>query len=67
MITIYNIENQVVKVLVEGYSKTNKEVLSGYTENNKLVNLAGDESLIGKIVNVRITKAKTWSLDGEVV
>lgn len=59
-------ENKTVKVLVEGYSKTNKSMLSGYTENNKLVNFAGEESLIGKIVDVRITKAKSWSLDGTV-
>lgn len=60
-------ENKIVKVLVEGYSKTNNEVLSGHTENNKLVNLTGDESVIGKIVDVKITKAKTWSLEGHVV
>jgi tRNA-2-methylthio-N6-dimethylallyladenosine synthase len=60
-------ENQTVKVLVEGYSKTNKSVLSGYTENNKLVNFKGDESLIGQIVEVKILKAKTWSLDGQPI
>jgi len=58
-------EGKVVQVLVEGYSKTNKNVLSGYTENNKLVNLSIDQKMIGKIVPVKITKAKTWSLDGE--
>lgn len=60
-------ENQTVKVLVEGYSKTNKSVLSGYTENNKLVNFKGDESLIGQIVEVKINKSKTWSLDGQPI
>jgi len=60
-------ENKTVKVLVEGYSKTNDSVLSGYTENNKLVNFQGDESLIGKIIDVHIEKAKTWSLDGKIV
>ena len=60
-------EKQVVKVLVEGYSKTKSSVLSGYTENNKLVNFQGEESLIGKIVDVYIEKAKTWSLDGKIV
>ncbi len=59
-------EHQTVKVLVEGASKTKKEVLSGYTENNKLVNFKGDESMIGKIVEVYIEQAKTWSLDGIV-
>lgn len=60
-------ENQVVKVLVEGYSKTKGDVLTGYTEHNKLVNFKGDESLIGQIVEVYVEKAKTWSLDGRVI
>jgi len=59
-------EHQWVKVLVEGPSKTKADVLSGYTEHNKLVNFKGDASLIGQIIDVYITKAKTWSLDGSV-
>lgn len=57
-------EHQIVKVLVEGPSKTRPDVLSGYTENNKLVNFKGPESLVGKIIEVYIEEAKTWSLDG---
>ena len=53
-------------MLVEGYSKNNKSVLTGRTENNKLVNFPGNATLIGKIVEVEITNAKTWSLDGKV-
>ena len=59
-------EHKWVKVLVEGPSKTNPDVLSGYTENNKLVNFKGDPSLVGEIVDVYIEKAKTWSLDGRL-
>jgi len=55
-----------VKVLVHGESKRNSDVLAGYTEENKLVNFRGDRSLIGKIVPVKITDVKTWSLNGEV-
>lgn len=58
-------EGQVVEVLVEGESKRNDEVLSGYTRKNKLVNFKAPKSVIGKLVNVKITEAKTWSLDGE--
>jgi len=60
-------ENQVVKVLVDGQSKNNSEVLAGYTENNKLVNFKGDSSLIGSIVDVKIYEAKTWFLLGDYI
>lgn len=58
-------EGQVVKVLVDGVSKHDDEILAGYTENNKLINFKGDKSLIGSIVDVKVTKAKTWFLLGE--
>jgi tRNA-2-methylthio-N6-dimethylallyladenosine synthase len=57
----------VVEVLVEGESKNNPDVLAGYTRKSKLVNFKGPKSVIGKIVQVRITDAKTWSLDGELM
>lgn len=60
-------DNTIVKVLVDGPSKKDDNVLSGYTEHNKLVNFKGDISLVGKIVDVRITGVKTWTLDGELV
>jgi tRNA-2-methylthio-N6-dimethylallyladenosine synthase len=59
--------NQTVKVLVDGVSKHDDEVLAGYSEHQKLVNFKGDPSLIGQIVNVKITVAKTWFLLGELV
>lgn len=60
-------EGKTVKVLVEGESKKDPDILAGYTEKNKLVNFKGPKSAIGKIVDVKITEAKTWSLDGEMV
>lgn len=60
-------QGKVVNVLVEGESKRNKEVLSGYTEKSKLVNFRAPANVIGKIVQVRITEAKSWSLDGEYI
>ena len=59
--------NKVVKCLVTGISEKDKNKVCGYTENMKLVNIVGDKSLIGKIVNVKITDAKSFSLDGEYV
>lgn len=60
-------EGKTVKVLVEGESKKDETVLSGYTEKNKVVNFTGPKSIIGKIVDVKITESKTWSLNGELV
>ena len=55
--------NKTLSVLIDG--KSDKEgILSGYSRENKLVNVKADLSYIGKIVNVKITDAKTWSLDG---
>lgn len=60
-------QDQVVEVLVEGESKKNPDILSGRTRTNRLVNFKGPKSAIGEIVYVKITEAKTWSLDGEMV
>ena len=64
-------EGMTLEVLVEGYSEKNSSVLTGYTENNKLVNFECDpsisDSLIGKLVNVKIEKAFSWHLKGELV
>ena len=57
-------EGKTVEVLVEGESKTNPDVLAGYTRGNKLVNFVGPKSVIGKLVNVKITEARTWTLRG---
>ena len=59
--------NSVVPVLIEGPSDKNDELYSGYTDTMKLVNVKCDKEDIGSIINVKITDAKTWSLDGEKV
>lgn len=60
------LENKILPVLVE--AKSDKEgYLMGYSDTNKLINLKGPENIIGKIVNVKILDAKTWSLNGEYV
>ncbi|MFA6780909.1 MAG: tRNA (N6-isopentenyl adenosine(37)-C2)-methylthiotransferase MiaB [Bacilli bacterium] len=57
----------IYDILVDGWSKKDKSVLSGYSETNKLVHFKGDESLIGKIVRIRILKSHVYSLIGELV
>lgn len=58
---------KVERVLVEGESKKNKEVLSGRTSSNKIVLFKGDKALEGTFVNVKINDCKTWTLYGEIV
>ena len=60
-------EGEVLEVLVDGVSDKNKDMLCGYTKHEKLVNFKGDESLIGTFVNVKIVKAYSWHLLGEIV
>ncbi len=66
-----NINNQkylgkIVPVLIEDYS--NKEgYLMGYTDTMKLVNIKAPKCYMGKIVNVKITDIKTWSMTGEII
>ena len=55
------------KVLVEGASDRNPEMLSGYTEKNKLVHFKGGLSLVGKIVDVKILESHVYSMIGELV
>ena len=54
------------KVLVEGISEKDQNKAFGYTETMKLVNIIGGKDYIGQIVDVKITDAKSFSLDGEI-
>ncbi|MGN1269894.1 MAG: tRNA (N6-isopentenyl adenosine(37)-C2)-methylthiotransferase MiaB [Clostridia bacterium] len=55
------------KVLIEGRSKNNDNMLSGRTDSNKVVVLEGKDDLIGKIVDLKIVSEHMWYLKGEVV
>jgi tRNA-2-methylthio-N6-dimethylallyladenosine synthase len=57
----------VHSVLVDSVSKKSEAQVSGRTENNRAVNFNGDRALIGQFVDVRITEARTNSLQGEYV
>ena len=61
-------QDEVVEILVEGKSKTDDTKFTGRTRQNKLVNFTGgSEDIVGKLVNVKITSPKTFSLQGELV
>lgn len=59
--------NQVVEVLVDGPSKNGEGMMCGYTPHLKLTHFkCNDLSLIGKLVHVKVTEAKTWFMIGEL-
>ena len=57
----------VQRVLVEGPSKKNPAELAGLTDNNRIVNFAGSMELLHQFVDVKITKAETHTLRGELL
>ena len=60
-------EGRDVDVLVDGLSKRNSSVYSGYTPENKLVNFKGKDIHIGDIVRVHIDEAMSFSLNGTAI
>lgn len=53
-------------VLVDGPSKKDSDVLSGYAENGKLIHFRGPVQLKGSIVPVKVTEDRTFSMFGEL-
>ncbi len=63
---LQNYLNREVEVLVEKISTRNDNEFSGHTTCHKVVNFKGTENLLGKIVKVKITEAKSFTLHGEI-
>lgn len=57
-------EGSLVEVLVEGLSKNSRDELTGRTRANHIVNFRGAREMIGKLVNLEITKGYANSLRG---
>lgn len=55
----------IQKVLVEGTSKNNDDMLTGRTDSNKVVIFEGDKNLIGKMAEIKIVSEHMWYLKGE--
>lgn len=55
----------VMPVLVEEQSKNSPSMVTGRTPNNLLVHLEGDASLIGTVVDVKLTDNKSFYIIGE--
>ncbi|MBI5108257.1 MAG: tRNA (N6-isopentenyl adenosine(37)-C2)-methylthiotransferase MiaB [Rhodocyclales bacterium] len=56
----------IQRVLVEGHARKDASELAGRTDNNRVVNFAGHERLIGRFIDVRISAALPHSLRGEI-
>jgi len=54
------------RVLVTGPAARNARELAARTDNNRVVNFAGDAALIGSFADVGITSAQPHSLRGEL-
>lgn len=59
--------NTTQRVLVTGNAKKDTTELSGRTENNRVVNFSGPDSLIGKFIDVTISSVLPNSLRGELL
>jgi tRNA-2-methylthio-N6-dimethylallyladenosine synthase len=62
-----NAKDMVFDVLVESHSKTDENILSGRSQYHHVIHLKGDEKLLGKIVRVKITDPKRFSLNAELL
>lgn len=59
--------SSIQRVLVIGPAIKNPNQMSGRSENNRVVNFAGNSSLIGKMVPVKITEALRNTLQAELI
>ena len=58
------LSDKTVKVLIDGSSRKGDESYSGRTDGFKLVNVSSGRDITGRLVDVRITECKTFSIDG---
>jgi len=60
------LEGRIQELLVEGRSRNSENDLMGRTSSWKIVNFKGELDLIGKLMNVKISKAYIHSLRGKL-
>lgn len=57
---------KILEVLVDEY-KEDKGLISGKSQNEKIVHAKGSKEMLGKVVKVKITTASNWCIKGEIV
>lgn len=60
-------QGQVMEALVEEINEQDTTLLTGRLSNNTIVHFPGDASLVGKLVNVRLTECRGFYYVGEIV
>ena len=58
---------KVVRALVDGKSKSNENMYTSRTQGNKIVHFESEKDLTGTFINVKITRADTFNLFGEII
>lgn len=59
---------RVLEILTESFEEKNgKIILTGRSENNKIIHFEGDKNLAGEFVDVEVTAAHTWHLTGKLL
>lgn len=61
------LRGKIVEVLVEGESKTDKNIFTGRTRTNKLVLFPHKNEKIGDFVKIKVNQVQTWILKGEII
>lgn len=61
------LEGSVQEILIEGYSETDKTMLTGRTRTNKIVNIPDSGDKEGSLIDVIIEKASQHSLLGKKI
>lgn len=58
---------RTLRILCDSVGKSQDSLLAGRTIHNIIVEFEGDKSLVGNFVDVKITKALSWAMVGELV
>ena len=58
---------RTLEVLIEGPSPKNKKLLQGFSREYKMVHFEGNPERIGRLAEVRLTKAYLWGFAGELI
>ena len=62
-----NLQDKIVEVLVEGASKTDKNIFTGRTRTNKLVLFPHENEQPGDLIHVKVEQVQTWILKGRQI